>query len=403
MKMVCRCFFWHDSFRRIYRDKWKFLLFSIFSFIMVCCIGGYTANLYTSRISLITAGENFPVKLQIYSKNGKHNKNLAISQSTLNSLLNLEISDVQFTSSGQAEIHSISTSSEKSTILAVNSETILTENKVKITWHNRHNSSSLEGSSAVCLISEQFLESSGISLGDILTLYIYVPQYDSNGTTIQYEDIGMHKLTIIGKMSTASGDLDKVVIPIKWLWEQERLMGVHNTCDSFKGVVTNPIELNILKSKIPSCGLGEINQNAKDSYNGTAVMFEDKKYIEYSEKMLSNISLLKKYRVPFFILVLLLVIIVTFLIVRSNITDLAISVSLGYPAHICYLSYFLSLLTSYFIGGFAAILLIWNVVSDPSLINNICLLSSLCIFLGVGLGLFFMSRKNVWETLFLNY
>lgn len=284
-------------------------------------------------------------------------------------------------------------------VCAVNSMAYLQKNGASINFADGYDDLYLENSSAVCFLTEDCMESYQVSPGDPVTCYVSVPRYDLEGRTLQYIDIGMCTLHVAGVVSYSEDKIADMIVPIRWLWKQEQTAGIENVCDFFQGTVAQPLDLNTFKSLLPDCGLGEIDQNARENYRGTALLINDKRYIEYAEQMIKSISLFEQYLIPFFLMVFIMITVLSFLIFRSDRKEMAIAFSLGRSRFNCGLSYFISILLSDLFGAGIALLPVFFLIHDGILLLKVYAAFFLCVSVGVGLCMLLMSRNDVWGLL----
>ena len=89
------------------------------------------------------------------------------------------------------------------------------------------------------------------------------------------------------------------------------------------------MKLNAFKKAMENMGLQEKSQEAMEEVYGGTLILDDTIFIENAEKLQGNLQTLRKFQIPFLLLVGILVITVTFLIMRSRRLELAIASSLG--------------------------------------------------------------------------
>ena len=129
--------------------------------------------------------------------------------------------------------------------------------------------------------------------------------------------------------------------------EEQNIKCVYN---DVAGMMRDPRQLNEFKDGIMEMSFLEPNPDAQDQFSGVSIVVDDEQYISSAEKLGQNITLFRNFLVPFFALVIGLIVLAIFLIMRNSRRDIAIASSLGRSKVLSALANFLAAFFSEVVG-----------------------------------------------------
>lgn len=321
------------------RNRSRTLLTVCVAFLLVSCMAFYLGNIQMGEAALKNLAQAVPVTVQVVSANGFHTVGLEIDQDRFQAMMEAEIRDPVYTASAYGVYQQDRREGEfrgpDTTITATNSLASMAGLvEEEIGFVKGGDSSCLEGVDAVCLLSEAYAQQWGLQLGEAVSLPIYVSRYNEDGFSTRFEALGEQQAKVIGIYPShleAGAVPTDMLVPIGWLKSVVEEKGLSFLYDSFQGALANPLELNGFKELAKKKYFRQVNVNARDSYEGNALVVNDQIFVETAEKLEQNGRVLRWFLVPFFALVVLLITLVTFLMLRSSRRELALKSSLGRP------------------------------------------------------------------------
>lgn len=253
----------------------------------------------------------------------------------------------------------------------------------------------LSGDSAQCVIGEDYAERTGLHPGDTLSLEIYTVRQSMNGTI--YQMIGDAALEIIGTHS-APGGAD-VILPVNFLRTEAETAGVSFLYDSCSALVDDSTHLKGFKAEMQKYFM-DINPSAEDPNAGDALSVEDELFVKTASRLRQNIALFQSMLVPFFALIIGLVVLTTFLTMRSTRRDMAIARSLGVSKCRCAAPNFISTVLLDMLGCTVILPILSAALHIPALsAHAIFGLFTLCAALGTAAALLCLLRFDTLTLL----
>lgn len=176
--------------------------------------------------------------------------------------------------------------------------------------------------------------------------------------------------------------------------------GVEVNYNEMGAIMKDPRQLSVFKESIADLGFMEPNPDGYTDFTGAAIMVKDEQYITSAETLGQTVVLFKRFQVPFFALVIGMIILAIFLIMRGSRRVIAISVSLGRPRFLCALGCFLAAFIAEFIGC-ALVLPVMVFMAGISLTGGlmICGAFLLCACVGDAVALLLLLRFNAFTLL----
>lgn len=254
------------------------------------------------------------------------------------------------------------------------------------------------GDEPLAVVLDTFAEENGIERGDELTFPVYMHIYGDYGV-VEYSLIGDLTMTVIGLYHSEAYP-QTMLIPVEWLRKEADARGARFYYNNLGATLKEPLQLNQFKQSIPDLPFLEPNPESYDEHGGATICVDDEQYINAAETLGQNIVLFKRFQIPFFCMVIGLVVLAIFLIMRGSRRDMAISCSLGRPKLLCALSCFLAALLAEVAGCvlvFPAMVFLAGVSTAGSLM--ICGTFLLCACLGDVVALTLILRFDAFTLL----
>ncbi len=318
--------------RSIARSKGRSILTACIALCLMACMGLYLGTLEENRSALRHLSETLPVTVKVVNGGGSAEVGLGISEKLVDGLMQCGIREPVYTAQLGGILEEVNLKSEgklcDTSLTGANTLDAFGEDmRGSIVFAEGWDESFLTGDRAVCLVESGYAQRHGVQAGDTLELPVYRYVYHKSGYTFQYERLAETRLEIIG---THKADADTaMIVPIGWMKRLFDEQGAAFTYDSFRCVVADALRLNDFKSAAEAAGFRETSAQAATPHTGNALLVQDKVFIETAQKLQNNIDLFTLFRGPFFLLLVGLIVLATFLLCRGRQSELAIERSLG--------------------------------------------------------------------------
>ncbi len=214
-------------------------------------------------------------------------------------------------------------------VIAINSLDATYMPDGKFTYLEGYDSSFLAGNQALCIVNDLFAEENNIKMGDSVSFPVYLAAWQQGGLR-EFTFLGEHTLKVVGFSSSYIAP-QHFIVPVDWLRETSESQDVDFKYSHLGGVLKNPRELNQFKDSVYDMSFLEPNPDAQDEFGGVTIVVDDEQYISSAETLGENIKLFRRFLIPFFALVLGLIVLAIFLIMRNSQWNMAIACSLGRP------------------------------------------------------------------------
>lgn len=331
-------FFLSHIWRNIFRNKIRSLLTIGITMLLLSFVGVYLGNVEKNQSALNKLADSIPVAVQVMNPNGTQNIGLKIDTNKVDALLSSGIRNPAYTAQAGGNLEPINRvehvkACDTSIVGANNFAAFASVSSESVKMINGKNTSFLEGNEPVCLISQNYAARHNIVLGQKLTFPLYTYYYKADGISFEFKSAGEANLTVIGtfldEAAINNGAGKDMIVPVNWLRSFVERSKVPFYYDSFRCTVKNPLQLNVFKANMEKLYFSEVQADAPDQRNGNALMIQDKVFIETAEKLRQNVETLQRFQLPIFIVVSLLMVLVTFLLLRNRRKEIAIASSLG--------------------------------------------------------------------------
>lgn len=382
------------------RSRGRSVLVLCIAALLAACMAFYVGNIGVNKAALQSLSDSVPVTVRITSRNGAKTAGLNIEAKPFDHLTEAGVHDVRCTAVAvgafSPEVRAQEMFLGGDTIVrAGNSLEALELSADNLHFADGQSAAFLSGDSAQCVIGEDYAERTGLHPGDTLSLEIYTVRQSMNGTI--YQMIGDAALEIIGTHS-APGGAD-VILPVNFLRTEAETAGVSFLYDSCSALVDDSTHLKGFKAEMQKYFM-DINPSAEDPNAGDALSVEDELFVKTASRLRQNIALFQSMLVPFFALIIGLVVLTTFLTMRSTRRDMAIARSLGVSKWRCAAPNFISTVLLDMLGCAVILPILSAALHIPALsAHAIFGLFTLCAALGTAAALLCLLRFDTLTLL----
>lgn len=382
------------------RNRGRSVLILCIAALLTLCMAFYVGNIGASEAALQSLSDSVPVTVRITSRNGAKTAGLNIEAKPFDHLMEAGVHDVQCTAVAAGAFSPEVRAQEMflggdTTVRAGNSLEALELSAEDLHFVDGQSAAFLSGDSAQCVISEDYAERTGLHPGDTLSIEIYTVRQSMNGTI--YQKIGDAALEIIGTHS-APGGAD-VILPVRYLRAEAETAGVSFLYDSCSALVDDSTHLKDFKAEMQKYFM-DINPSAEDPNAGDALSVEDELFVKTASRLRQNIALFQSMLVPFFALIIGLVVLTTFLTMRSTRREMAIARSLGVSKWRCAAPNFIGTVLLDMLGCAVTLPILSVVLHIPALSTLVIFgLFTLCAALGTAAALLCLLRFDTLTLL----
>lgn len=382
------------------RSRGRSVLVLCIAALLAACMAFYVGNIGVNKAALQSLSDSVPVTVRITSRNGAKTAGLNIEAKPFDHLTEAGVHDVRCTAVAAGAFSPEVRAQEMflggdTIVRAGNSLEALELSADNLHFADGQSAAFLSGDSAQCVIGEDYAERTGLHPGDTLSLEIYTVRQSMNGTI--YQMIGNVALEIIGTHS-APGGAD-VILPVNFLRTEAETAGVSFLYDSCSALVDDSTHLKDFKAEMQKYFM-DINLSAEDPNAGDALSVEDELFVKTASRLRQNIALFQSMLVPFFALIIGLVVLTTFLTMRSTRRDMAIARSLGVSKWRCAAPNFISTVLLDMLGCAVILPILSAALHIPALsVLVIFGLFTLCSALGTAAALLCLLRFDTLTLL----
>lgn len=382
------------------RSRGRSVLVLCIAALLAACMAFYVGNIGVNKAALQSLSDSVPVTVRITSRNGAKTAGLNIEAKPFDHLTEAGVHDVRCTAVAAGAFSTEVRAQEMflggdTIVRAGNSLEALELSADNLHFADGQSAAFLSGDSAQCVIGEDYAERTGLHPGDTLSLEIYTVRQSMNGTI--YQMIGDAALEIIGTHS-APGGAD-VILPVNFLRTEAETAGVSFLYDSCSALVDDSTHLKDFKAEMQKYFM-DINPSAEDPNAGDALSVEDELFVKTASRLRQNIALFQSMLVPFFALIIGLVVLTTFLTMRSTRRDMAIARSLGVSKWRCAAPNFISTVLLDMLGCAVILPILSAALHIPALsAHAIFGLFTLCAALGTAAALLCLLRFDTLTLL----
>ena len=390
---------------QMFRNKGRSILALAVAALLCGAMAFYSGNVQSTQKAIDALAEAIPVKVSIVNREGSRRTELFIDSQMLDDLSASGVKDV-FATAEAAGAWSDSAKSQEFffggdvTMAAVN-HLRAWENveEDKLEWQNGTDASVLETDQPVCVLTEKCAARFGVGLGDEVSVAVYSVR--RNASVVTYEQIEDAPFRVAGIYHNGDSTIDKEMhITTGWMRAAAERKGIFFSYDSAVCRLSDPRKLNEFKAELPKMGFMPPFEGANNLIRGDAIAVDDELFIKTGQNLRRNLETFQRFLIPFYLLIIGLVTLTTFLMLRNSRREMAIASSLGQPKWQTALSNFASTVTAYLVG---CALMVPGVVllAGISALEGlaICGVFMLCAAAGVALALAMLLRFDTLALL----
>lgn len=404
---------------RLFRNRSRSLLLALASLLLCGCIAFYVGNILSAQRALDKINETNPAMGYICCQDGSRIEGLTIAAYRVDLLEDWGMGKVLAATQasgafGEKARRQNPYNGGDTAMLAVTClEAASPTPEDRFSYDEGYDESLLSGGEALCLLSESYAAEHGLTVGDTLTMPIYMTNYVGSAVvTPVYIDIGEQTLTVAGTfaqgLETKADQRRDVLLPAKWLRAASEACGQvfsYNNCTFY---LKDSMSLNDFKEAVPGMGFSQpfaiqvFSEWAMPPSKtaGVAILMNDEDFIKTAEKLGGSIRQFKAMLLPFFLVVTLLVTLAIFLVLRSTRREMAIACSLGRPKVLTGAASLLAALASEAAGCIAGVPLMLLLAGLPfPAVAQICGSFLLCALMGDLIGLAALLRFDTLSLL----
>lgn len=342
-----------ETIWQLFRNKGRTIILLLASAMLAGCIAFYLGNISANEEALDQLAATTPVMAEVSNSSGDRTSGLNITAFRCdNFCANPYLTDFRMSVYGVGAFSELARAQDPFVGGDVNVNGI---NRLDCIWApdgefifmDGYDEGFLEGEEPLCLVNREFAQRNNISVGDDVSLPIYTIQYDMNGMV--YTPLGEQTLKVIGT-SYSFINPKEFLVPEKWMRNIVEGQGGEFYYNSLDAQLKDPRQLNRFKDSIYDMSFLEANPEAQDVFGGTTICVDDEQYITSAENLGQTIMLFKRFQIPFFVLVIAMIVLAIFLIMRNSRHEIAIASSLGRPKFLSALANFLAAFVSETVG-----------------------------------------------------
>lgn len=386
------------------RNRGRTLILLLAAAMLAGCVAFYLGNIRANEEALDDLAKSVDVQVTVANSTGKNQSGLNIATLRQENFTNNPYLK-DFRCNGVA----VGAYSEKARQNPVESEAgndtaIVGVNCVECLWDvtecefvDGYDESFLGGNEPLCIMYSDFAKRNNIEPGDEVTLPVYM-MYRRDGGVKDYPPIGEQTIRVIGLFDSVAPM--EMYVPVQWLREAAEGAGVEFFYSYLYGSMKNPMELNHFKAGAMQMSFLPPNPESRDEWSGTCLVVDDQAFINNAEELGQNVLTFKQFQIPFFIIIIGLVVLAIFLTMRGARRDMAIASSLGRPKLLVALSNFLAAFAAELVGCLIILpVMVLNAGLSIAGALTICGAFLLCAAVGNILGLALILRFDAFTLL----
>ena len=336
-------FLWTEVRRQISRNKGRSVLLLCIAAVLTMCMAFYIWNMQSAQSALLHLGEELPVRVRITNLSGDKSRDLFINAVDADVLGNAGVRELRCTAAAAGSLTEKAQAQQPfiggdTQILAANCVEAADISAEAFHFTDGYDTEFFQSADAVCVLKAAYAEQNGLSVGDTVTLptYLYM-------ASMGYEPLRESTVKIIGTYTPQEeSGAPNILVPAAWLREEAGRAGLkyfsYTACNA---VVDDPLNLHDFKTQMTEAGFVPIDPAANDYATGKGLIVEDELFMKTAGELKKNIALFQNLLVPFFVLLMGLFVLTTFLTMRGAKREMAIACSLGVSKRRCAMPNFL--------------------------------------------------------------
>ncbi len=329
----------------IRRHKSKSILVVLTCMLIVIFVFIYMNGIRTNEEQLHSLPQAIPVYAQICNLNGSQEVGLLIREQLLDDVQSTgKIKDLHYTARLAGSLSPATDTGNLSGICSVQGfndiGTVPNLPDRKIQLADGRDTAFFQGTEALCLASESFLQQNKLSIGDTVDLELFMYKYFSPESSVYtLEPLAKGSLRIAGSISAPTSGKDPVntdiLCPVGWMKEKYVQTGEIFYLDSASFTVADALNLNAFKEAMTQCHLIPVSTLSKYFIWGEALRVKDEVFVSTAGRLKSNLSVLYTFAAVIFAVIALVGYAIAYLLMQGRRTDIAIMRSLGTSRRMC--------------------------------------------------------------------
>ena len=398
-----------EIINHVRRNKGRSFLVCGVAALLISCITLYSGNILNNETMLQNLSQAIPVTMQVVGRSGTEQIGLEIDTKHLDALLSSDIKNPLYTALAGGNIEKENQigaiKSCDTQIIGVNKIAALSSSvtKEQVSFIDGWDEDAFADTKSVCIVSEAYAARHHVSLGDTLNFPLYVLSYNSDEITFHFVEVEEASLQVVGTYElgeTITAEANNMVVPVNWLRPFIENQDIDFNYSSFQCTVRDPLQLNKFKADMREKHFKEVNSDSPEERIGDALQINDKLFIQAADGIQQNLDIFRWFQVPFYALVVIIIIFVLFLILRSSRTDMAIAISLGRTKGMCAVRYFCENILLMLLGGIIVLPMLIGVTGIGLWeIITIYMMFLICACIGIFIALYLLLRFDTLAML----
>lgn len=341
-----------ETIWQLVRNKGRTVILILASAMLAGCVAFYLSNIRANEEAIDALAKSTTVTVSVSNSTGLNQSGLNITTKRYENFINSPYLK-DFRCNGIA-VGAYSQEAREKPIASGNDCSIVGVNHMDCLWDvtecefmEGYDESFLEGAEPLCIMYQDFAKRNGIEMGDQVSLPVYLMNRRQGGA-IDYTPIGEQTFTVIGLFDSIAPM--QLYVPVQWLREAAEAQGARFTYAYLYATMKDPRQINRFKDGVEEMGFLNPDPEGRDEWEGGFLSVEDQNFITTVEEFGRSIGMFRRFQIPFFALVLAMIVLAIFLIMRGSRRVMAISISLGRPRFLCAAGCFLAALIAELAG-----------------------------------------------------
>lgn len=392
-----------ETIWQLFRNKGRTVILVLASAMLAGCLAFYLSNIRANEEAIDRLAETIPIEVLVANSQGDRTYGLNINAFRHDNFLTSPyLKDFTSHIYGEGaygpEAQAREIFQKDCNVNAISGLDCIWMPDGEFTYSDGYDETMFQTDEAVCLVNLEFAERNGIEVGDQVSFPIYTLTYDIYKDVV-YTPLGEQALKVVGT-SRSVDNPKEFLVPVQWMRKVMESQGIEVMYNEVTASLKDPRQLNAFKDSIQDLQFLEPNPEAQDEFTGGVIVVEDEQYVTSAEPLGQNIVLFKRFQMPFFVLVIGMIVLAIFLIMRGSRRVIAVSVSLGRSKFLCALASFLAAFLAELAGCalvFPAMVLLAGLSFAGGL--TICGAFLLCACIGNVVALVLLLRFNAFTLL----
>lgn len=340
-----------ELYWQLTRNKGRTMILLLAAAMLAGCVAFYLGNIRANEEAMQSLAKSTDVQVIVANSTGENQAGLNIATVRHDNFINNPYlkdfrDNAVFIAAFTEESRQRSVTSEDPSVIGVNSMECLWD-VTECEFMDGYDESFLGGNEPLCIMYKLFAEDNGIEMGDEVSFPLYQMKRLQGGS-MEFNSVGEQMIKVIGLFDSFYPS--QMYVPVQWLRETAESQDVEFFYTYLHASMKDPMELNHFKAGAMEMSFLEPNPDSQDEWAGVTLVVEDEGFITSAEELGANVLTFRQFQIPFFIIIIGLVVLAIFLTMRGARRDMAIASSLGRPKLLVALSNFLAAFTAELVG-----------------------------------------------------